>query len=80
MPLISGFNDSEAYMTQLIHLGREINVEKISLLPYHEGGRSKSEQMGRPYPFTKGKAPSQGRMDLLKAMIEEEGIRAAIGN
>lgn len=80
VPLISGFNDSEAYMRQLIRLGREINVEKISLLPYHEGGRSKSEQMGLPYRFPEGKTPSQDRIDLLKAMIEEEGITAAIGN
>ena len=80
MPLIAGFNDSEYHMRRLIELGKGVGVQKISLLPYHEWGRSKCEQLGRPYSFSDATAPEKDYIEHLKKMIEEEGITAAIGN
>ena len=36
MPLIRGFNDSEAYIRNIVLLGKRTGAEKVSLLPYHE--------------------------------------------
>ena len=80
MPLIAGFNDSESHVIQLIELGERTNAQKISLLPYHEGGRTKCEQLGRPYPFSDAKAPEKEHIEHLKKMIQEKGITAAIGH
>lgn len=80
LPLIADFDDSEEHIKDIIILGKEIGVQKISLLPYHEGGRSKSEQIGRPYPIPEAKAPSDEHVDYLKELIEKEGIKASIGN
>jgi pyruvate formate lyase activating enzyme len=55
-------------------------VKKISLLPYHEGGKSKSEQMGRPYPFSDGKAPKDEHINYLKSIVEMEGIKVSVGS
>ena len=73
MPLISGFNDSEAYIKQIALFGKKIGAEKISLLPYHEGGKSKCEQLGRSYVFTGAAAPDDAHIDSLKQIVETLG-------
>ena len=80
MPLIADFNDSEDYIKNITILGKKIGAEKISLLPYHEGGKPKSEQLGRPYHFPDGRAPSEKHINDLRELIEKEGIRASIGS
>jgi len=80
MPLIKDFNDSEPHIRRIIALGKEIGAEKVSLLPYHEGGKSKCEQMGRVYPFPEGRSPDEETLDRLKRMIEAAGLRASVGS
>ena len=80
MPLIRGFNDSEAYIKNIVLLGKRIGAEKISLLPYHEGGKSKCEQLGRSYVFTGAAAPDDEHIDSLKQIVETLGIKASIGS
>ncbi len=80
MPLIRGFNDSEAYIKNIVLLGKRIGVEKISLLPYHEGGKSKCEQLGRSYVFTGAAAPDDEHIDSLKQIVETLGIKTSIGS
>jgi pyruvate formate lyase activating enzyme len=80
MPLIKDFNDSEAHIRKVIALGKEIGAEKISLLPYHEGGKTKCEQMGRVYPFPEGESPTDEEIEQLKGIIENEGLKVSIGS
>ena len=80
MPLISGFNDSESYIENIALLGKRIGAEKISLLPYHEGGKSKCEQLGRFYEFSGAMAPGDEHIDYLKQVIETAGIKASVGS
>jgi pyruvate formate lyase activating enzyme len=80
MPLIAGFNDSEAYISRIASLGKEIRAQKISFLPYHEGGKAKSSQIGRAYPCPDEKAPDDVHTGHLKKLIEGEGIKVSIGN
>jgi len=80
IPLIAGFNDSEEHIKEIVLLGKESGVQKISLLPYHEGGESKCEQLGVPYLFPEGKKPAEKHIHKLKRIIEKSGLKAAIGN
>ncbi|MBI5551932.1 MAG: glycyl-radical enzyme activating protein [Desulfobacterales bacterium] len=80
VPLIAGFNDAADHIRSVALLGKEIGAQKISLLPYHEGGRSKQNSLGRPYDFQEGKAPDEERLKLLKGLIEETGLPASIGS
>jgi pyruvate formate lyase activating enzyme len=80
MPLIAGFNDQPEHVAEIVALAKKVEAEKISLLPYHEGGVSKNEQLGRPYPFPEGKTPSDEHVAFLKGMIEAEGIKATVGS
>jgi pyruvate formate lyase activating enzyme len=80
MPLIKDFNDSEAHIQKITALGKEISAGKISLLPYHEGGKTKCEQMGRDYPFPEGESPTDEEIERLKGIIESEGLKVSIGS
>jgi pyruvate formate lyase activating enzyme len=80
MPLIADYNDSEAHIREVIRLGKEIGAEKISLLPYHEGGESKCRQMGKAYPFVNGRSPTDEAIHRLKGLIEAEGLKAGVGS
>jgi pyruvate formate lyase activating enzyme len=79
VPLIAGFNDSEEHIAKIALLGKEINAQKISLLPYHEGGKSKCGQLGIPYGYTDGKAPDENHMGDLKRIIEKAGLVVSVG-
>jgi pyruvate formate lyase activating enzyme len=80
MPLIAGYNDSKKHITNLAFLAKEIRAEKISLLPYHEGGKSKCEQIGKIYPIPDAKAPSEEYVKELQKLITELGVEATIGH
>jgi pyruvate formate lyase activating enzyme len=80
VPLIAGFNDAEDHIRQIADLGVEIAAEKISLLPYHEGGKAKSEQMGIAYAYTQGMAPCEKHIKKLERIIEKAGLTVTVGN
>ncbi len=60
----------EGHIRKIALLGQEIGVRKVSLLPYHEGGRSKSAQLGITYGFPEGETPGEEEVTHLKEMIE----------
>ncbi len=80
IPLIAGFNDSADHLRGIAILGKTLGAQKISFLPYHEGGKSKSEQLGWPYPLPDAKGPSEKHINKLKKIIEGEGLKVSIGN
>ena len=80
VPLLAGFNDSESHLREITALAKEVGARKISLLAYHEGGRSKCGQMGRPYPCPEGLAPGDEHLVRLRDLVEKEGLQAGIGN
>jgi pyruvate formate lyase activating enzyme len=80
MPLVAGFNDSEEHIEKVAKLGGKLGVEKISLLPYHEGGLSKCRQLGRPYGFTDGRAPSKEHLERLKELLEKRNLKVSVNH
>jgi pyruvate formate lyase activating enzyme len=80
IPLIAGFNDSAKHIKKIALLGKAMRAHKISLLPYHEGGRAKNEQLGRPDQLTKVKAPSDEHVRTLQGIVERAGLKVTIDN
>ncbi|MEW6184115.1 MAG: glycyl-radical enzyme activating protein [Thermodesulfobacteriota bacterium] len=80
IPLIAGFNDSEQHIKKIAALSRRLKVQKISFLPYHEGGKSKSGQLGISYPLPEAAAPHEEHIHNLQGIIEKVGIKVSIGN
>jgi pyruvate formate lyase activating enzyme len=80
VPLIAGFNDSEQQIRGVAALAREVGAERVSLLPYHEGGKSKSGQIGEAYRFCEGRGPTEERIAALKKIAEREGMEISVGS
>lgn len=80
MPLIAGFNDSEAHIRQMAALAKRIGAERMSLLPYHEGGKAKCLQLGRHYPCPDASAPAEDHVRGLKDILEREGMKVFVGS
>jgi len=68
------------YIGRVAVLGKKSGVQKVSLLPYHEGGKSKSKQMGESYPFSRERLLNDDHVYNLKAVIERCGLAASVGN
>jgi pyruvate formate lyase activating enzyme len=78
IPLIRDFNDDPDHISQIADLAVTLGVEKISLLPYHEGGLSKWGQIGKPSPDFDGEAPAENHIESLVGIISSKGIPAGI--
>ncbi|MBM3173728.1 MAG: glycyl-radical enzyme activating protein [Chloroflexi bacterium] len=80
VPLIAGINDSREHIGQVAELAKKVSAEKVSLLPYHEGGKSKSHQVGKRYALRGQRTPDKARVEELKAAIIKSGVDASIGH
>lgn len=80
VPLIAGLNDSVEHIGSVAALALKIGAEKVSLLPYHEGGRSKRQQIGGACKSSDSQAPTEGQVDLLRGIIKKKGLQVGIDN
>jgi len=80
IPLIEGFNDSPEDMKRVAQMAKGLGVEKISLLPYHEGGQSKSHQIGQSYSLPWAKAPDEAHIERLREIALDIGVATSVGN
>jgi len=62
LTLVPGFNDSPAFAREAAALCRSLGIVKARLLPFHDFGRSKYEDLGRPFPAADTLPP--GRISL----------------
>lgn len=79
IPLIQGFNDSREHIQSLAELAKDLGAEKLSLLPYHQGGQVKSEQIGKVYQLAGGKPPDQSRIQILMDIAARTSLSVDIG-
>lgn len=80
LPVIPGYNDAENHIVEVAELAKNVGAEKLSLLPYHEGGKSKCGQIGRNYAFSEGTMPTHDRMQELKKVAAASGMLVSIGS
>jgi len=78
IPLIPGYNDSRENIEKVAGLGVKIGAEKICLLPYHEWGKSKYEQLGRRYRFELTQSLSDEHVQRVRRLIEGFGLEVSI--
>lgn len=80
VPLIAGYNDSEKNHQTIAGLARSLNITRVSLLPYHQGGQSKCVQIGREYEIPDAKPPSEAVIKKLAFIYKDQGIDVVQGS
>ncbi len=78
VPVIPGFNDSPEDIGAIADFAREIGAEKVSLLPYHEGGLAKHAQIGSAACSLHIDVPEESAMSSLCAAVETRGITVTL--
>ena len=73
IPLIPNYNDSEEHITRIVETLLEMPVEKVSLLVYHELGKSKYEFLGKAFPFAEVDKISEDKVESLEKIIRYYG-------
>jgi pyruvate formate lyase activating enzyme len=78
LPLIQGFNDDPEDIRALAGMAKDVGAEKISFLPYHDGGAAKRLQIGKE-PSPDGiKPPTEEHLQKLRRMVEEMGVAVSV--
>jgi pyruvate formate lyase activating enzyme len=78
MALIADVNDSVGHIQQVSGLAAELGVEKLSLLPYNEGGKSKCRQIGKVYEIEGRRTPSDDHIENIIQVAARQGIAATV--
>jgi pyruvate formate lyase activating enzyme len=78
IPVIKGFNDSDAFFRDVAATLNGKMIEKVSLLGYHEWGKSKYTALGREY-LLEGVGPcKEGSLETYKHFLEDQGFQVNI--
>jgi len=80
IPLIAGFNDSPKDIKTVAQMAKDLGVEKLSFLPYHEGGVSKTGQIGQTYRFDSAQPPTDEHIERLREIVGRVGLAATVGS
>ena len=67
--LVPGITDNDEYLQKLSDFIKEINVEKVEVLPYHTMGTVKYEKLAIDYPLKGVQAPTKERVENAKRIL-----------
>jgi pyruvate formate lyase activating enzyme len=79
VPIIPQYNDSKEDIMNLISIAKKSNVEKVSLLPYHDYAKGKYRSLGRYYRFEQLNPPGNDYLQRLGKPFWNAKINVTIG-
>lgn len=79
IPVISGINDNNETMEDIIGFIKNTNIRDVNLLPYHDIAKNKYDKLGKEYKEDLMSKPSEERMEEIKKMFEKNGYKVKIG-
>lgn len=73
--LVPGLTDDAANITGLARFVAGLtNVERVEVVPFHQMGRQKWEDLGLPYTLADTKPPTQAELRRATELFEAEGV------
>jgi len=78
IPLIPGYNDEGPHLKELTLAIREMGAEKVSLLGFHQWGRSKYRALGRKHPYDEVDPLPNETLESVKGIMEAHGVAVTI--
>ncbi len=74
--LVAGVNDDSDYVLDYIQFVKQYScVELVEILPYHEMGVHKWEQMDVPYTLSKENIPTHENIARVNELFREHGVK-----
>lgn len=78
IPVIPHFNDSSTDARHFAHLFNQMGVEKMELLPFHQFGQKKYENLNREYQMQNVPQLHSEDLDYFKNIMESRGISCLV--
>jgi pyruvate formate lyase activating enzyme len=78
VPVIPKYNDQIETIQAIAHLGIDLGLKELHLLPYHTFGRSKYERLGRKYPLPDLPSSTMEQMKKLQLAVQTTGIEVHV--
>ncbi|MHA2246498.1 MAG: glycyl-radical enzyme activating protein [Candidatus Hodarchaeales archaeon] len=78
VPIVPGINDYLENIKRTINLCTEFGIKKIRFLKYHEWGRSKYEELGRPYLLNKKLKLQENDLKTFEILAREAGLQVTL--
>jgi pyruvate formate lyase activating enzyme len=79
MVMVDGVNTSDDDIEKALEILKDIRVDSINILPYHNISSHKYRKLGLEYNEKGMQVPSDERMEEIKAKLEREGYAVTIG-
>lgn len=80
IPLVPGVNDDPENIRRTADFLKPLaNIERVTVLPYHKGGRAKAEGVGRGPEFREYAVPSPEAVDRIIGELARRGLPAGKG-
>lgn len=81
LPTVPGLNDSEENVLATARFAYRLgeNLQRVELLPYHQLGTHRYDQLGRTYDLKGLEAPDNEHMESLKEVAISAGVDVQIG-
>ena len=77
--LVPGLTDEAANITGLARFIATLgNVDKVEIVPFHQMGRHKWEELGLPYNLGETAPPTRDDMRRATELFEAEGVRVGV--
>lgn len=77
--LVPGLTDEAANITGLARFIATLNnVNRVEIVPFHQMGRHKWEELGVPYSLSDTPPPTHDDMRRAKELFEAEGVRVGV--
>lgn len=79
VPVIPTLNDDDENIINTAKFCAENSISRINLLPYHQLGLSKYNQLELEYNMPKVQSPDEKKMNHLKEIVESIGVKCVVG-
>lgn len=78
-PFIPTFTDSLENINSVLEYMKQINLNEIHILPFHQYGSHKYNSLERDYSLKNLSPPSEKEITNLKNLIEKKGFKVLVG-
>ncbi len=78
-PIIPSMNDNDKHIRQLVEWAKELDIQDIDLLPFHQLGKYKYTSLGYEYGLQDFKEMDKNRVEEMCGFMVGEGLNAMIG-
>lgn len=79
IPYIPEYTDDIENINEILKIISNFNLKEIHILPYHNYGMPKYEQLNRKYDLEDIEIPKKEKIEEIKRYVEDKGFKVLIG-